>query len=275
MKKIYKAAACMGFILLAFFVQATVQTQSKKNVSTGIVKGNHAVHIAEISEDTLVIITGNTIAYNVDTPEGTGLVATNPSAEQLLSEIVSKDGSAQKYIITDKHGVVKNEGAVDSGDKLCVTSADGKSIKIYQIAAKRMALAGQITLDKSSLTINTGNSLTLHFRAGQRGPDATVNIYLPPGINAGMDNTTVNVIGRGDVKLKELATQSIGRTGTHYSYTKVGDVAISKLAGGGQKITFSHLDLRPDNGDDLKIVFQNVNLNHTGEYVFRANYTTY
>jgi len=247
---------------------------AQKPLATQIEPGKNAAHIAYIHGDTLAVVTGTTYQYTVDTPEDKGLVATTADVTQLLLELTSKDGAIQKYSITDKQGIAKNEGTVVTGDHLTVTAADGKSTKTYQIVTKQMAMTGQLVLDKSGVTVNTNNTLTLCFKAGQRSPDVTVNIYLPAGINADMDNTTVNVIGRGDVKLKDLATQSIGRTGTHYSYTKVGDVAISRSAGGGQKVTFTHLDLRPDNGADLKIVFQNVNLNHTGDYIFSANYTT-
>jgi polygalacturonase len=89
-----------------------------------------------------------------------------------------------------------------------------------------------------------------------------------------MENTTVNVIGRGDVLLRDLTSQSIGRTGNKYSYTKVGTVTITKAKNGGSLLTFDHLDLRPANGPDLKIVINNVKIGKIGNYILTAGYTT-
>lgn len=49
----------------------------------------------------------------------------------------------------------------------------------------------------------------------------TVTIRVPEGIDVTLDNTTVNVIGRGEVILRDLHKQSIGRTGTNYSYKRL------------------------------------------------------
>jgi hypothetical protein len=137
-----------------------------------------------------------------------------------------------------------------------------------------MAVGGQLRLEKNELTVNTTKDITLFFTAGQRTPNTTVRIYLPEGINVTGDNTTVNVIGRGDVKLKDLATQSMGRLGTNYPYKKVGNFAVSKNPAGGSVLLFKHLDLRPANGADLKIVISNVRLTKAGQYPFKAIYST-
>jgi polygalacturonase len=264
MKKTNNLLLATALILMVFLSPARAQ---KTKVST------NATHIAGINNDTLIVITGSTFRYDVDTPEDKGLVLTNPTVTQLMQEVTSKDGSAQKYVVADHSGQTKTEGLIVAGDQLIVTSADGKFTKTYPIITKPMALPGRLTLLNSRLTADTKTHLVLCYKAGQRSPDATVKLFLPAGINATSDNTTVNVIGRGDVKLKDLATQSIGRTGTHYSYSKVGDVAITNT-GGGQVITFTHLDLRPDNGIDLKLTFNNVQIKNAGKYSFKAQYTT-
>lgn len=234
----------------------------------------NASHIVKIGKDTIVVTTGKTYSFTVDTPEDQGLVYTKPGVEQLLNEIVSKDGSVQNYKVISKNGDIKTKGSIDNGDRLVVTSQDGKTTKKYFIAERAMALGGKLLLAQETVTVNTNKDLTLFFTAGQRTPEATVRIYLPAGVNATMNNTTVNVIGRGDVKLKDLSTQSIGRTGTHYSYSKVGEVVISKLANGTSVIIFSHIDLRPDNGTDIKLVISDVNLSKIGNYLFKATYST-
>lgn len=247
-------------------------TEVHQSGHADIKQSDNAVHIAGIGNDTLTVITGSTFRYTVDTPEDKGLVSTNPNVAQLLSEVVSKDGTAQKYSITDKDGNAKKAGLIVTGDHLIVIATIDKAAKTYVIASRLMALNGRLVLDRDAITANTQNNITLYYTAGQRSPDAAINIYLPKGINATLDNTTVNIIGRGDVKLRDLATQSIGRTGTHYAYTKVGDVTIGKAANGGQVITLSHVDLRPANGADIKIVINKVMLHNTGNYIFSANY---
>ena len=242
--------------------------------STDIEPRLGATHIAAITKDTVVIITGSTYRYTVDTPEDQGLVSTTTNVKDLLQEISSADGTAQKYRITDKDRNTKTEGDLTSGDQLEVTAQDGKTTKIYQLVVRHMALSGKIGLENGRRATGTEKDLTIYFTAGQRSPDATITIYLPPGINVTMDNTTVNIIGRGDVLLKDLSTQSIGRTGTKYSYSRVGDVAITKTPDGGSIVIFSHLDLRPANGFDLKMVIGKVRLEKAGDYLIRATYTT-
>ncbi len=263
-------------LLFTFIIQAFIAPSAiaQKKGSTAEIVSNHSTYIARITRDSLVVITGSTYSFTVDTPEDKGLVSTKPSLFQLLAQISSKDGSVQDYQVVNKEGIEKNEGNVEPGDRLLVRSQDGKTSKTYHIAVKPMALSGQLQLEKKELTVNTTINLTLYFTAGQRTPNATVNIHIPAGITITDDNTTVNVIGRGDVKLKDLATQSIGRVGTNYPYQKVGNFAITKSANGSSVLLFKHLDLRPANGVDLKIVISNITLKKTGKYLFKANYTT-
>jgi polygalacturonase len=242
--------------------------------STDIVFNKKAPHIAGITADSVFVASGSTYSFTVDTPEDKGLHSTTPDVKQLLSELTSKDGSSQTYQLVDKNENQRNEGLVESGDKLYVTSADGTSKKVYYISLRPMALTGHLKLERENITANTTISITLYFTAGQRSPNTTVRIFLPEGIKITPDNTTVNVIGRGDVKLKDLATQSMGRLGTNYPYKKVGNFAVSKKAGGGSVLLFKHLDLRPYNGADLKIVISNVHLSQPGKYTFKAVYQT-
>ena len=235
---------------------------------------NTSAHIARITKDSIIVINGTTYSFTVDTPEDSGLVSTNTTVAQLISGIRSKDGSVQQYSVTDKNGISKEAGHLITGDRLIVTSGDGKTKKNYSIAATSMALTGLLKLGKKELTVNTSTDLTLYFTAGQRTPNATVKIYIPKGIKITDDNITVNVIGRGAVKLKDLPTQSIGKVGTNYSYNKVGEYEIRKLPGGSSLLFLKHLDLRPSNGPDLVIAISDVNLPLTGVYVFKATYST-
>jgi polygalacturonase len=161
-----------------------------------------------------------------------------------------------------------------TGDRLLVTTADGKTTRTYHLILQAGALAGKLQLKYDSTTVNTTRKVQLHFKAGQRSPNATIYLYIPAGIRVTMANTSVNVIGRGEVLLKDLETQSIGRTGSLYSYSKLGTVVIKPAEDGGTAIVFSKIDLRPDNGIDLVVSIDNVKLSRAGKYFFRASYTT-
>ncbi|WP_316811262.1 glycosyl hydrolase family 28-related protein [Pedobacter heparinus] len=265
----------LSLALLIFTSIPSIALKTKKtNSSVEIQISKTATHLVSITNDTLVLITGSTYLFTVDTPEDKGLVSTKITPQQLPQQIISKDGTVQKYQVSDKDGLAKTDGELADGDKLLVTSADGKSSKTYHIVLKPMAVGGLLQLQQENATVNTATNLTLFFTAGQRTPNATVRIFLPAGIQPTLENTTVNVIGRGDVKLKDLPTQSIGRVGGNYSYSKVGSVNISQAGNGAKVLTFSHLDLRPANGPDLKIVINGAKLNTIGKYTFRATYTT-
>ncbi len=270
MKKILSLAGMISCIALNTAAQKTKALQS----NTDIVEKNTATHIARITTDSLIVLSGSTYSFTVDTPEDQGLLSTKTSVQQLFQQITSKDGSAQTYKITDKGGVRKTSGDLETGDHLVVTVPDKKVGKVYYIATQPMAIGGQLRLVKNKITTRTIRNVTLYFTAGQRSPNATVTIYLPEGIHVTEDNTTVNVIGRGDVKLKDLATQSMGRLGTNYPYKKVGNFSVSKNPAGGSILLFKHLDLKPANGDDLKIVIHNVKLDKAGKYPFKVIYNT-
>jgi len=261
-------------IIILFLVPACAigQKTPLPTPGTEIVAGQ-SIRIA-IKKDTIIVIDGTTFSYTVDSPEDQGLVSTKPTIRQLLQEIHSKNGSAQQYQVTDKLGNPKQEGPLLTGDHLTVTAENGKAVKTYNIITSPLAISGQLYLKNNKITVHTNTDLTLFFTAGQRTPDATVKIILPPGIKVVSENTTVNVIGRGEVKLKDLATRSIGRTGRHYSYNKIGEVEITKSADGNTVLLFKHLDLRPANGADLTIVIGNVSLNKAGKYLLSASYTT-
>ncbi|MGN8072125.1 endopygalactorunase [Mucilaginibacter sp. 22184] len=258
-------------LLLCFAIPAMVTAQTRRTAPR-ITFGKNARNIARIANDSLVLISGTTYLFTVDTPEDQGLVSTKVSVGDLPGQLASTNGNAQKYTVIDQNDKTKTDGDINTGDKLIVTSKGAS--KTYHIAVKPMALSGRLRLDNATITTKASRDLVLYFTAGQRSPDATLKIFIPAGITVTLDNTTVNVIGRGEVKLSRLATQSIGRVGTKYSYSRVGDVRISGSTALGSVITFHHLDLRPANGADLQLRISDVNLKKTGKYLFRASYGT-
>jgi len=268
---IYTALAIFSFTGLCFSANAR---QKAVIDPCAISMHEHATHIASVDGASIILINGSTYSFTVDTPEDQGLVSTAPEVAQLLQQIKPQGTAPLKYEVVTKDGIAKKEGTIANGDKLVVTTPDGKHTKTYSLALQTFALNGRLVLERNTLTLNTATNLVLNYTAGQRSPDASVRIQVPAGIKVTMDNTTVNVIGRGDVLLKDLATQSIGRVGTNYSYSKVGDVSITKAADGGTVLQFNHLDLRPANGADLRLVIHDVLLAKAGTYRFKANYTT-
>lgn len=231
----------------------------------------YAPHIGSIQGDTIVVAGGSTNSFTVDTPEEQGLVSTHPTVQQLLRELKAIDGAS--LLVTDPAGTIKTTGTVVTGDRLTVTSAKGKIQQRYILVVRPLALTGQLQLLQSKLTVKTPQTLTLQFTAGQRSPDVEVALHFPAGINITLENTSVNVIGRGVVKLKDLEKQSIGRAGSSYSYSKVGEVSLKKLKDGSFLLALQHLDLRPANGPDLVITIQNVQLPQIGKYPIKATYT--
>ena len=247
------------------------QKINSKKASAEIIASNSA-YIARITNDTIVLVSGSTYSFTVDTHQDSGLVSTTATVNQLLREITSKDGSIQQYMVVDA-AAVKKDAVLKTGDQLVVSSADG-STKKYYITTKRLALNGQLRLENKERTANSLTDVTLFFTAGQRTPNATIKIVFPAGISMTQENTWINVIGRGDVLLKNLPLQSIGRVGTKYSYNKVGNFRIEKLRDGKTVLHLTGIDLRPSNGADIKITVKNARLTKPGNYLFKATYST-
>ena len=169
----------------------------------------------QLTRDSLLLFEGSTYRYTVDTPENEGLSSTLPSVEALKEQLVHSGSGI--YRLFTSTGQEKTEGLPVNGDYL-----QSASKKRLLIGVRKGALPPVIKLDRTAFTIKTAGNLTLDFYAGQRSPMTTVTIRVPEGIAVTLDNTTVNVIGRGEVILRDLPKQSIGRTGTNYSYKRLG-----------------------------------------------------
>ncbi|MEU4479040.1 carbohydrate-binding domain-containing protein [Micromonospora sp. NPDC023966] len=241
--------------------------------SVSIVPSAEGIHILDISSNTITLASGGTFIYTVDTPEGQGRTTLEvKSVDQLLKEITAKDGSTQTYTVEDSQGAQKRPtDRVVPGDVLTVTA--GHKTHHYTIDIVKGAVRGRLELQQKEITANATSDVVVNFTAGMRSPASDVRVKVPRGIRATMDNTTVNVIGRGEVKLSGLATQSVGRVGAGYRFQRVGTATIEGLQDGGQIITFHGLDLRPSNGVDLQIRFTHVSVKQ-GSYSFEASYTT-
>jgi len=260
------------FCFSIFLQKITAQTTGSK--STEITIADNAAHIATITNDAIVLITGSTYSFTVDTHPDSGLILTTATAAQLLKNIKSKYGITQQYRVIAKSGVEKSgKELMSKGDHLIVTSAGGEK-RMYRIGLRKLAWNGQLQIAEKRHTVGAMADIVLAYTAGQRSPFATVNLYIPAGITLTAENTMINIIGRGDVLLKDLPQQSIGRVGTKYSYKQVGQYTIAKQKDGTTVLSLSQLDLRPANGADVKITLKNISLNHAAVYRFRASYKT-
>jgi hypothetical protein len=238
--------------------------------SVAVVPSDEGIHVVDISSSTITLAAGDTFVYTVDTPEGQGRTTLEVrTVDQLLKEITSRSGSAQTYAVEDSHGAQQHgTDPVVPGDVLTVTA--GHRTHDYTIKVVRAAVRGRLGLPQDEITANTSSDVVLNFTSGMRSPATDVLVKVPRGIHATMDNTTVNVIGRGEVRLSGLATQSIGRVGAGYRFHRVGTVAIENARDGSQVIRFHGLDLRPSNGTDLQIRFTHVSVKQ-GSYAFEAS----
>lgn len=222
-----------------------------------------------MTKDSLLLYSGKTYRYTVDTPENEGLTSTLLTVTELIEKLRSE---GEGWQLTSQ-GKVKTTGFPENGDCLELLASNGKVRQRWRVGIKHAALPATLKLHREQITVGASQHITLDFFAGQRTPMSTVEILVPQGIEVTLDNTTVNVIGRGEVTLRNLPKQSIGRTGTHYSYNKVGNVSLRKESR-GTIIAFSGLDFRPENGPDLRLCFQGASFSTKGNYVFEATYTT-
>lgn len=266
------------FYILVLFLFHTLVSSAQKlrnsNADAEVEISPFATHVIKVTKDSLILVSGKTYLFTVDTPEDQGLVATNLDIQRLSKQIRARDGQKQTYQVKDQNGLIKTSGQMATGDQLIVKANQSGASKTYFIKLKPMAVGGRLDLEQTSATVNSLTNLCIYFTTGQRSPDAVVRIFLPPGIDVNLNNTSVNVIGRGEVKLKDLPNQSIGRVGSTYSYSKVAEVVIEKPKTGGSILVFSHLDLRPANGPDLKININGVKISKAGSYPIWSNYST-
>ncbi|QEC44390.1 endopygalactorunase [Pseudobacter ginsenosidimutans] len=231
-----------------------------------------ANHVAGFAGDTILITKGSTYTFTVDTPADSGLVSTLPDIRSLLQQFELPHHSMASIESTD--GSLRSAGLINEGDQLVLSDAsNGTVLKRYYLHLRPLALNGNLTLHKSTVTAGIKSDLELSFSAGQRSPNTTVRIFIPAGIPISMDNATINVIGRGAVLLKDLHKQSIGRTGSKYSYTQVGNAKLQS-AKGGNWLILSGLDLRPSNGADIVLRIKDVIVQKGKEYIFKSNYST-
>ena len=191
----------------------------------------NAAQVADISKDSIIITSGSTYAFTVDTPADSGLVNTIPDVRALLQQLEPAPNTMAAIESAD--GSLRTGGHINEGDQLVLKDAsNGSVLKRYYLHLQPLAMNGSLRLLRSTITAGIKTDLELSFTAGQRSPNTTVRIFIPADIPISLDNTTINVIGSGDVLLRDLHKQSIGRTGSKYPYSKVGDAKLQSATGG-------------------------------------------
>lgn len=265
-----KFDASMRFFLLLAVLFISNLSFGKKSTFK---ESAFAPNVLFISDNRLILSSSATYNYTVDTPEGDGLVSTGLKVEDLKTQLTSSNHTSYEYSVIDKNNVQKTSGLFETGDVIKINQ-NGKEIRM-NVEVQKRALAPTLSIVNNRITKSSKQEIELHFTAGQRSPSTTIQLHIPKEIIVTLDNTTVDVIGRGEVLLRDLGNQSIGRTGTNYSYTNVGEVKIIKEKDGSSIIEFSNIDLRPHNGIDLVLKIKDVSIDKKGSYNFRSLYKTH
>ena len=107
--------------------------------------------------DSLLLPSGTTYRYTMDTPEGEGLVPTLFSVNELLECFAETNGVPCRLV--DSRGMQKYGGLPQDGDRML--SPEGKSIRRWAIGVKRAALPARLHLDRTRATVNVPGILTL------------------------------------------------------------------------------------------------------------------
>ena len=211
------------------------------------------------------------------------------SCNNIVTQLQSDNGSIQTYQIRGADGAAKTSALPVTGDVLVVTAQDGVTVKSYTITVENAALSGKLYVNGPA-TVGMTDDLLIEYHAGQRTPEAEVAIQLPPGVDATLSNTFVNLIGRGEVRLdrfhlsrgknydgvfeRQDMHRLLGRFSVNYAYQTLGTVEITGSAATGKTITFKGLDLRPNNGADLLLRIEDVCFDKAMAYNFSADLKT-
>ena len=135
----------------------------------------------------------------------------------------------------------------------------------------RQLAAPLCELGRTTYTAGVSQDIVLRITAGERLSLAQLYVLVPKDIVVTLDNTTVNVIGRGETTLRGLAHQSVGRVGSQSSRRQVGTASLTDKGRKGTLICLSGLDLRPHNGTDVELVIRGAML-ESRTYVFETWY---
>jgi hypothetical protein len=203
--------------------------------------------------------------------KGRGFLPQNPAVAQLLQQLQVSRGSVR---LLDSDGRTRDTGALQAGDHIELSAPGESTAQLFPCADPRRHWRQSSPRSKyADGIIGCTDPAPIYCRPAHArcyGPDHDTFRYTRHAYG----NTYINVIGRGEVLLRDLPTQSIGRTGSAYSYKRVGTFQLEPGAGGSTVLTLRHLDLRPANGADVVLRISGARIDRAGTYVFSARYET-
>ncbi|MBQ4286511.1 MAG: hypothetical protein II770_00635, partial [Bacteroidales bacterium] len=127
-------------------------------------------------------------------------------------------------------------------------------LSIVALLAAQYLGAQTVTAVTSCVTEETVTDIVLDISSGRRMEYADLRVLLPGGLGSvDLDNVYVNVIGRGEVSLRDLPDQRVGKVAYGYPRMKVGEASLEFIPGQGRCILLKGLDLRPSNGPDVRL----------------------
>ena len=83
MNKINKPIFLILMMLVCVCINIIAQETVSSKISPEII-ANNSTHIVRIAKDSVIVITGSTFSFTVDTPEDSGLVSINTTVKQLI-----------------------------------------------------------------------------------------------------------------------------------------------------------------------------------------------
>ena len=142
-------------------------------------------------------------------------------------------------------------------------------LSIVALLAAQYLGAQTVTAVTSCVTEETVTDIVLDISSGRRMEYADLRVFLPAGLGSvDMDNVYVNVIGRGEVSLRNLPAQRVGKVAYGYPRMKVGEAFFEDIPGQGRCILLKGLDLRPSNGTDVRLRLAGVKVPRQGSLDF-------
>jgi hypothetical protein len=139
------------------------------------------------------------VVSNIYTVDQAGMFITGPTASTLLSEFYGwiTPAIGAEAVVLDNDGLVKTSGDLDDGDKLQVTSADGKVVVIYKLDLD-LTLAKNINLQQINIYPNptTGKLIIAGIEPGNR-----IRLYNTTGaiIRDYISQGTLEVLSLSDI----------------------------------------------------------------------------
>ncbi|MFJ5715827.1 glycoside hydrolase family 2 TIM barrel-domain containing protein [Neobacillus sp. NPDC093127] len=190
--------------------------------------------------------------------------------------------SSDESIVKVKDGLI--EALAAGKATITVTTADQNKTAVSEVTVQGVVEGdGPFALVNDTMTEGTKRDIEVDFSINpedKRPNDAnkdgirntTVTINLPKEITANGDDE-VSIIGQDRIKLNDTAGfETIKKNGTDVVGASSAPPAAT-ISNGGKTITFTGLDLLPNNGVDIQLFLKGKVVPPAGEYEFRAAYT--